>query len=251
MTLNHTHPSSPEERVPALQASWKTHLRYLFHLLQKIVFWVGVCAIILWLYDAVGNRRYASRIYVPAQEHYEVMAFGDSLTEGLGSEDLKGYVGYLEEHIGVAIMNRGIRRDTTTDLLARIDEDVLAHHPKVVIMTIGGNDLIHFTPYDTILGNLEILFKKLTDAGITVIFAEVTDPTLFKKYNERVYKLAQQYGVVYVPKTMEHVFWNVRSKFDPLHPDDRGYVTMGERMVPYVVEVLKQREIITSLPSLK
>lgn len=245
--MKYTHQSLPilKDQEPALHASWKTHARYIFRLLQKIVFWVMVLAIVIWLYDAVGNRRYASRIYVPAQEHYEVVAFGDSLTEGLGSEDLKGYVGYLEEHTGVPIMNRGIRRDTTTDLLARVDDDVLAHHPQVVIMTIGGNDLIHFTSYETILTNLELLFKKLTDAGITVVFAEVTDDTLFKKYNESVRNLATQYGVVYVPKTMRHVFWNPRSKFDPLHPDDRGYVTMGERMLPYVIEVFTQRGIIS------
>ena len=229
---------------PKIQDSWKSHLVYLWKLFQKIVFWIALLAIVFWLYDAVGNRRYASRIYIPAQEHYEVIAFGDSLTEGLGSEDLRGYVGYLEEHTGVPIFNQGIRRNTTTDLLARIDRDVLEHHPRVVIMTIGGNDLIHVTPYETILHNLESLFKKLTDAGITVIFAEVTDNTLFKKYNQQVKSLADRYGVVYIPRTMEHVFWNIRSKFDPLHPDDRGYVTMGERMLPVVQKVFEEQGIL-------
>lgn len=229
---------------PKIQDSWKSHLVYLWKLFQKIVFWIALLAIVFWLYDAVGNRRYASRIYIPAQEHYEVIAFGDSLTEGLGSEDLKGYVGYLEEYTGVPIFNQGVRRDTTTDLLARIDRDVLEHHPRVVIMTIGGNDLIHVTPYETILHNLESLFKKLTDAGITVIFAEVTDNTLFKKYNQQVKSLADRYGVVYIPRTMEHVFWNLRSKFDPLHPDDRGYVTMGERMLPVVQKVFEEQGIL-------
>ena len=229
---------------PKIQDSWKSHLVYLWKLFQKIVFWIALLAIVFWLYDAVGNRRYASRIYIPAQEHYDVIAFGDSLTEGLGSEDLKGYVGYLEEHTGVPIFNQGIRRNTTTDLLARIDRDVLEHHPRVVIMTIGGNDLIHVTPYETILHNLESLFKKLTDAGITVIFAEVTDNTLFKKYNQQVKSLADRYGVVYIPRTMEHVFWNLRSKFDPLHPDDRGYVTMGERMLPVVQKVFEEQGIL-------
>jgi lysophospholipase L1-like esterase len=229
---------------PKIQDSWKSHLVYLWKLFQKIVFWIALLAIVFWLYDAVGNRRYASRIYIPAQEHYDVIAFGDSLTEGLGSEDLKGYVGYLEEHTGVPIFNQGVRRNTTTDLLARIDRDVLEHHPRVVIMTIGGNDLIHVTPYETILYNLESLFKKLTDAGITVIFAEVTDNTLFKKYNQQVKSLADRYGVVYIPRTMEHVFWNLRSKFDPLHPDDRGYVTMGERMLPVVQKVFEEQGIL-------
>lgn len=240
--MNHSfqEPLLLEEQAPQLQSSWKTHLRYLFHLLQKIVFWVALLAMVLWFYDAVGNRRYASRIYVPAQEHYEVIAFGDSLTEGLGSEDLKGYVGYLEDHTGVPIMNMGIRRDTTQDLLDRIDRDVLDHRPQVVIITIGGNDLIHFTPYDTILKNLQVIFEKLTQQKITIIFAEVTDDILFKKYNDQVKHLADTYGVVYIPRTMEHVFWNIRSKFDPLHPDDRGYTTMGERMLPVVQQVFRE-----------
>jgi len=229
--------------TPQLNDSWGKQLEYLLHLAMRIILWSFALWVVLWIYDAVGNNRYASRIYVDRQSQYDVIAFGDSLVEGLGSEDLTGFVGLLEQDLGITIYNAGHRRDTTADLLNRIDTDVLAYQPRVVILVIGGNDAVRFVSEDEVLANLEQLFVRFADAGVSVIFGEVTDDVLYKNRNQKMRALAERHGVYYVPGLMKNVFWTLSNKFDPLHPDDKGYQLMAERIAPVLRQVIADRGI--------
>lgn len=233
--------------TPQLNDSWNKQLEYLLHLVMRIIMWSFALWVVLWIYDAVGNNRYASRIYVDRQSQYDVIAFGDSLVEGLGSEDLTGFVGLIEQDLGITIYNAGHRRDTTADLLNRIETDVLAYQPKVVILVIGGNDAVRFVSEDEVLANLEQLFVRFTDAGISVIFGEVTDDVLYKNRNQKMRALAERYGVHYVPGLMKNVFWTLSNKFDPLHPDDKGYQLMAERIAPILKNVIELRGITPNI----
>jgi acyl-CoA thioesterase-1 len=234
--------------TPQLNDSWNKQLKYLFHLVVRIILWSFALWVVLWIYDAVGNNRYASRIYVDRQSQYDVVAFGDSLVEGLGSEDLTGFVGLLEQDLGIAIYNAGHRRDTTADLLNRIDADVLAYQPQVVILVIGGNDAVRFVSEDEVLANLEQLFVRFADAGVSIVFGEVTDDVLYKNRNQKMRALAERHGVYYVPGLMKNVFWTLSNKFDPLHPDDKGYQLMAERIAPVLRNFLMIRGIIDKSP---
>ena len=48
----------------------------------------------------------------------------------------------IKEFPGIAIYNRGIGGDMTDLLLSRIEENVLSLNPPLIIIEIGGNDLI-------------------------------------------------------------------------------------------------------------
>jgi lysophospholipase L1-like esterase len=228
---------------PKLTASWKTKLQYFVGLLGKIIFWLFWLWIALWVYSAVSDSRYATRVYVPVHDHYDVIAFGDSLVEGLGSRDIVGIVGRLEQMTGAEILNMGHRGDTTADLVRRIDSDVIAKDPKIVMIIVGGNDAVRFVPEAEVLANIEILFKKLRTRNITVLFGEVTDNVLYSGRNKKLSEIADRYGVVYVPGLMEGVFWTLTNKFDPLHPDDAGYQKMANRMAPYLQKVLPTQSL--------
>lgn len=218
----------------------KHQLIFFTKLLLKIIFYAIVLYILIWMYDAMANRRYASRVYVELQDRYSIVAVGDSLVEGLGSQGVTGFVGLLEQRIGIPIYNAGIRRDQTRDVLARLENDVLVHNPEIVILVVGGNDMLRAVPHDQVLENLELIFKKLQEKNITVLFGEVTDDRLFGNYNQQVRQLAQQYNVMYIPNVMDGIFWTFRYKFDALHPDDRGYQVIADRIEPYL------RDAITS-----
>lgn len=231
------------EQEPKLNATWKAKIRYLAGLVGRIIFWAFWLWIALWAYSAVSDSRYAARVYVPVRDHYDVVAFGDSLVEGLGSRDIVGMVGRLEQSTGVEILNMGHRGDTTADLVRRVDADVVAKDPKVVIVVIGGNDAVRLVPEAEVLSNVEKVFSALRSRGITVIFGEVTDDVFYAGRNRKLAALADHYGVVYVPGLMDGVFWTLTNKFDPLHPDDRGYQKMADRIAPYLRSALADRGI--------
>src|SRR6185312_10317909 len=69
-----------------------------------------------------------------------VVAFGDSLTQGVSGESYPAYLqGILNQNgYRYRVENQGVSGDTTSDGLARI-ENVIAEKPALVILEFGGN----------------------------------------------------------------------------------------------------------------
>jgi len=76
----------------------------------------------------------------------QILALGDSLTEGVGASRGHDYVSVLAKKIGRPILNRGVAGDTTADALARLNRDVLTQEPQIVIVFLGGNDILRKIP---------------------------------------------------------------------------------------------------------
>jgi lysophospholipase L1-like esterase len=71
-----------------------------------------------------------------------IVCLGDSLTwGGYGGDYVAELVHLLPEH---QLINTGVGGDTILNLLTRLDDDVLAHHPDAVFIMIGGNDAVSF-----------------------------------------------------------------------------------------------------------
>jgi len=69
-----------------------------------------------------------------------LVCFGDSLTEGaIGASYVDILRAHLPEH--VRVINAGINGDTVLHLLRRVDRDVVARDPDVVVVLVGLNDL--------------------------------------------------------------------------------------------------------------
>jgi lysophospholipase L1-like esterase len=78
-----------------------------------------------------------------------VVFLGDSITQG-GNSHAKGYVKLIEaklkrDHadLGVEVIGAGISGNKVPDLQRRLDKDVLAKKPTVVVVYIGINDVWH------------------------------------------------------------------------------------------------------------
>src|ERR1043165_2623528 len=105
----------------------------------RLVLWLGV--LVLGAALVFGWRPFRSAHYVnlPPTATGPWVAFGDSLTEGTGATEGVDYPMVLGKTLGVPITNLGRSGDTSAGGLARIDE-VIALHPRVVLLCLGGND---------------------------------------------------------------------------------------------------------------
>src|SRR5581483_7987262 len=81
------------------------------------------------------------------QDQNSVVFLGDSITQGW-RDNMGG------RFAGLKVANRGISGDTTRGVLIRLDEDVIALHPRAVVLLIGTNDLEEGADPDTIAANL-------------------------------------------------------------------------------------------------
>ena len=216
--------------------------KHYIHVVFRTVVAFLVLVLATWLYAATYARQYDNKFAYDESLHetYEVVAFGDSLVEGLGSPQLGGFVSILEERLGIDILNAGTRRDTTIDLLKRVDEDVLVYNPDVVILVVGGNDITHGILKETVLANLDRLFALFAEQEISVVYGEPSFSSfILDDYAQAVRNVAAQYdNVVYVEGLLQGFFFDPRKKFDLLHPNSRGYALMADRLEYAVCQAL-------------
>jgi len=114
-----------------------------------------------------------------------IIFLGDSLTELAGKEEpkkhvTKGYVRIVREELEKAHKDKDLKVDwvatgghTVPDLLKRVDKDVIAKKPTLVVIQIGCNDARRI-PKEQFKAGLEELIDKLHKADIRVVQCTLT-----------------------------------------------------------------------------
>jgi lysophospholipase L1-like esterase len=168
----------------------------------------------------------------------DIIAFGDSLVEGVGSERGGGFTKILAEDLGRPVINLGVRGNTTEDALDRIK--VLDNYdPKIVIVLLGGNDYLSGASEENISQNLSRIIDEIHSRGAAVLLLGLQTSVLDIKH-ERLFKnLAEEKKVAYIPDIMRGILGNQRLMSDSLHPNDDGYKIMAERIIPVLKSLLE------------
>jgi acyl-CoA thioesterase I len=169
-----------------------------------------------------------------------VIAFGDSLTEGYRVESGQGWPEQLSAIVGRPILNRGVSGNTTGDALARLERDVLSADPRVVLICLGGNDMLRRMPADQQFDNLRTIVRRIQDKGALVVLLGTEGFKLLSDvdYGDRYQRLAEETGAVYVPDLMDGVLGDPASMIDQIHPNARGYAKIARRIADEAGEYL-------------
>ena len=165
-----------------------------------------------------------------------IIAFGDSLTAGLGVAPGESYPEYLQGKLDEAglefdVVNEGMSGDTTAAGLQRVDI-VAARKPEWVILAFGGNDGLRGLSVGRMKENLAKMIERLQANRIKVLLAGIRLPPNYgRKYTEpfaNVFPdLAKQFGVPLIPFLLEGVGGR-----DDLMQDDGAHPTAeGNRIV--------------------
>jgi lysophospholipase L1-like esterase len=167
-----------------------------------------------------------------------IICFGDSLTYGTGTSRDRSYPAQLSDMIGQPVINAGVPGDTTSAALERLAVDVLDQSPRVVLITLGGNDLKNGVSKDTAFKNLKAIIEAIQAEGGLVILGGVKFIILDKGYGEMYKKLAKDTGIILVPNVLKGLIGKEKYMSDPIHPNGEGYTIMAERfykaMEPYL-----------------
>ena len=98
----------------------------------------------------------------------KVIALGDSLTFGYGATPDTAYPTVLAAKTGWGVINAGVNGDTSEGVLARLD-DVITQAPSLVLLGIGGNDVLRRIAPATTENNIHQIIQKLKLAAIDVV----------------------------------------------------------------------------------
>lgn len=177
-----------------------------------------------------------------------IVAFGDSLSEGLGVETGGSFPDQLQRKLDDSgykyrVANLGVSGDTTTGGLARV-EYALSLKPAVVILELGGNDGLRGVPVSATKANLEKMIVRFQAAGASVLLAGMTLPPNYGpeyiRSFERAYKdLAATYKLRLIPFLMQDIATQLQIRpglmqRDGIHPTAAGHGIIADTVFRYI-----------------
>ena len=206
----------------------------LLHLIPLLMF-----VVLLWPLVSNGASTSAS------DTRSRIVAFGDSLTAGLGVQADESYPAQLQRRLDslgyrYRVINAGVSGDTTAGGLRRVPW-ILNNKPELVILELGANDGLRGLPVDQTQGNLRQIIRQLQESGTRVVLAGMKLPPNYgQDYTasfEAMYRmLAKDYQLLLIPFFLEGVGGSSSlNQADGIHPTKEGY----EVIVEQVLKVLK------------
>jgi len=157
-----------------------------------------------------------------------ILAFGDSLTYGTGANTSESYPAVLAQLTGRKVVRAGVPGEVTEGGLARISEVLEAHRPALVIVCLGGNDMLHKRDEASTKANLREIIKTIKAGGTSVVLVGVPRPALITDAAPFYAEIAAEFDIPYEGKIVTDVLYQRALKSDPIHPNAQGYRKMAE-----------------------
>jgi lysophospholipase L1-like esterase len=161
-----------------------------------------------------------------------VMVVGDSLSVGVGaSAPDRGYVGVLAKRLSVDIANAGISGETSKSALLHVDADLAKYDPDIVMVVLGGNDILGKIPPKETFDDIRQLIDKAQRSG-AVVYLVGFQRFPHDEYAEGFEALARESGALYTPDLLGGIIGNGEYMSDEVHPNDRGYERVADKLAP-------------------
>ena len=157
-----------------------------------------------------------------------IVAFGDSLTYGTGARVEESYPAVLEQMIGRTVVRAGVPGEVTAGGLNRLPGVLDEHRPRLVIVCLGGNDMLRKGLPADIEANLREILKLIKARGAGAMLVGVPAPGLITSAPKFYEKLAQEFRIPYEGQIVTSVLYKPELKSDPIHPNAAGYRKMAE-----------------------
>ncbi len=167
-----------------------------------------------------------------------IIAFGDSLTAGVGASGDQNYPAQLSRLVGQPILNAGNPGDTIVDASRRLDRDVLLRNPRIVLVCLGGNDLLRQADLNTSFQTLRETIVRIQGKGALVILIGLGGNPLSPALGGRYRSLARETGCPFVPDVLGGILGQRHLMSDQIHPNAAGYTKMAGRMAPVLRKYL-------------
>ncbi len=177
---------------------------------------------------ACGKKAPAVR-GTPVAPGATVLALGDSLTFGTGAPPEAAYPTVLAGLTGWAVVNAGVPGHTSAQALERLPGLLAEHRPALVIVSIGGHDLLRRGDEAVLRDNLRRTLAAVREAGAQALLVAVPRPTLSAKVtgsldDHPLYaEIAQEAGVPLHAEGWSTVLADERLKSDTIHGNAAGY----------------------------
>lgn len=167
-----------------------------------------------------------------------IICFGNSLTKGEGASTGRDYPSLLATTLGREVINAGVSGETTRDALRRLEADVLAKDPRLVIVEFGGDDFLQQLGRKETFANLDTIVRRIQARGAMVVPVGVPSGLLGDAARGEYRKIARTRRAAFVPNILDGILTHPQLKSDELHPNDLGYEKIAQRIAQAVEPLL-------------
>lgn len=159
-----------------------------------------------------------------------IVAFGDSLTYGTGAAENESYPAVLAQLTARQVVRSGVPGEVTAQALRRLPGVIAEHQPKLMIVCLGGNDMLRKVSEAETRANLRAIIGAIRERGIAVVLIGVPRPALLASPPEFYSELAKEFAVPYEGGIVKDVLYSAGMKSDAIHPNAQGYRRMAEAL---------------------
>jgi lysophospholipase L1-like esterase len=172
----------------------------------------------------------------PVASGSRVLALGDSLTAGAGVTPEQAWPNLLAAQTGWIVVNGGVSGDTSGAALQRLPALLEEHKPVLVLVTLGGNDMLHHLPQTETVANLRQAISQIEARGAKAVLLATPQPSLagavFRNLSAPDFyrEVAEEQQVPLIEDAVADVLSDPQLKGDPLHPNAAGHVLLSEKI---------------------
>lgn len=199
-----------------------------------------------------------------------IVALGSSSTQGAMASDLAhSYPAVLQQALSstlseahIAVINRGIGGQDAAEELARLDADVLAIRPQLVIWQVGANGALRNADPVAFRNMVTAGVRRLQAAGADVILMDnQQSPALLAKMSEPVFdqllaQVANDTGAALFSRRTLMQSWHRQGTpladfiaTDGLHHNDRGYLCVARSLAQAIIAAVVPQHSVTAASS--
>jgi acyl-CoA thioesterase I len=161
----------------------------------------------------------------------QFIVLGDSIASGYGVAPTEAFPSILSRQLGLPILNKGVGGDTTAMGLSRLQKDVLAEEPWLVIVELGGNDLLRRIPIAETEQNLRQIVTSIQEKKAIVVLLGINGGPFGRGYNELYQRVAKDTQSYLIPEIFKGILDDPKYRQDDvIHPNAAGQDLLANRI---------------------
>ena len=189
----------------------------------------AVCAILLMLFGC-DQPEAQPRLRPDAV----ILAFGDSLTQGVGTRPELSYPNQLSRLIGRPVVNAGKSGEVSAAGLERLPQLLEETRPALVLICHGGNDLLRQLDRQALQDNLRRMIDAARQSGAAVVLIAVPQPGLLLEDAPLYREVAAETEALLLDKKLGSLLKERQYKSDSVHLNGQGYRRLAEAVADFL-----------------
>ena len=182
----------------------------------------------------------------------KIVLFGDSLMAGYGLSNYNSLPVVLQRNLNakgynIKIINGSVSGSTSSGGLNRADWTLTEPDIDLIILCLGGNDMLRGIQPTETKSNLEKIIKNAQDKNIEIILAGMVAPAShgfnYKKKFDKIFPdLAKKFNIKLIPFLLKGVAMKPEFNLsDGIHPNAEGTLIISKTLEEIIIKTLNKK----------